>query len=157
MPIVAMIEVHRSLRTFGFCKKIWNLDTIDRDAKKKFVLYLQVFCYSLSVLEICSTHLTLQCYICLYHMEEHNNKAIPVTFVKTLLGQNERWKNIDKTSTKLFLVPSWIYDIVNKIQKFLRTSRAQIITTNGINFLMARPFEPFKCSKSTETKGLTEL
>ena len=33
-----------------------------------------------------------------------------------------------------------ISEIFYKIQKFLRTSWAPIITTNGINFLMARPF-----------------
>ena len=32
-----------------------------------------------------------------------------------------------------------ILDVVYKIQKFLRTSGAPIITTNGINFLMAGP------------------
>ena len=35
-----------------------------------------------------------------------------------------------------------ISDVFYKIQKFLRTSWAPIITTNGINFLMAGPVVP---------------
>ena len=34
-----------------------------------------------------------------------------------------------------------ISDIIYKNQKFLRTSWAPIITTNGINFLMSGPFK----------------
>ena len=36
-----------------------------------------------------------------------------------------------------------ISDIFYKIQKFRRTSLAPIITSNGINFLMAGPFHKF--------------
>jgi hypothetical protein len=36
-----------------------------------------------------------------------------------------------------------ISDIFYKIKKFLRTSWAPIITTNGINFLMAGPLSNF--------------
>ena len=53
----------------------------------------------------------------------------------------------EKTSTNKAQYFFWfqvgdikILDIVYKIQKFLRTSWAPIITTNGINFLMAGPF-----------------
>ena len=49
-------------------------------------------------------------------------------------------KNIYKQRTSFcFGFKSEISDIFYKIQKFLRTSWAQIITTNGINFLMAGP------------------
>ena len=94
--------------------------------ENKFVLYLQVFCYSFSVLKICSTQLILQGYICIFHMEKHNNKAISVTFVETLLTQNNRW---------FLVLDIRISGIFYKIQK----AWAQIITTNGINFLIARP------------------
>ena len=54
-------------------------------------------------------------------------------------------KNIYKQSTIFFF---WfqvrdikISDKFYKIQKFLRTSFAPIITTNGINFLMAGPLD----------------
>ena len=52
-------------------------------------------------------------------------------------------KNIYKPSTKfLFVVgDNKISDIFYQIQKFLRTSWAPIITTNGISFLMAKPFQ----------------
>jgi hypothetical protein len=44
-----------------------------------------------------------------------------------------------------------ISDIFYKIQKFLRTSWAPIITTNGINFLIARPLITEQCCQ-TETQ-----
>ena len=58
---------------------------------------------------VCSTHLTLQGYICLFHMEKHNNKAISVTFVEKLLEQNDRLRNIGKPGTTIFwfLVGDW--------------------------------------------------
>ena len=52
----------------------------------------------------------------------------------------------DKTSTNKAQYFFWfqvgdfkISDIFYKIQKFLRTSWAPVITTNGISFLMAGP------------------
>jgi hypothetical protein len=40
-----------------------------------------------------------------------------------------------------------ISDIFYQIQKFLKASRASIITTNGINFLMAGPFTALYCTR----------
>ena len=78
-------------------------------------------------------------------MNKHKDMVRPVTFVEKC--QDEMVT--EKTFTKKAPIFFWfqvgdikISDIFYKIQKFLRPSCAPIITTNGINFLMAGPL-PF--------------
>ena len=73
------------------------------------VLYLHVFSDSMISLEIFSTHLTLICFKCLFHMKEHFYEVICVMFVERSSSLNGTRKNINKKSTYIILVPSQRY------------------------------------------------
>ena len=84
-------------------------------------------------------------------MNEHKDMVRPVTFVGKFQDEMVTEKNIYKNSTTFFWFQVGdikISDIFYKIQKFLRTSWAPIITTIGINFLMAGPLSSYCCCQN---------
>ena len=58
--------------------------------QKQIVLFLRVFCDTRFFLEIFTTHLTMQCFKCLFNMNDHIDQVGCVTFVETF----EEEKNI---------------------------------------------------------------
>ena len=78
-------------------------------------------------------------------MNKHKDMVTNVTFVEHFQDEMVTEKNINKKSTTFFfwfqVGDNKISEICYNIQNFLRTSWAPIITTNGINFLIAGPLE----------------
>ena len=80
-------------------------------------------------------------------MNKHKDMVRIVTFVEKFQDEMVNEKTFTKKAQPFFWFQVGdikISDIFYKIQKFLRTSWAPIITTNGINFLMAGPLQASK-------------
>ena len=104
------------------------------------VLYLHVFCNSMLSLEIFSTHLTLICFKCLFHIKKHLYQVIPVTFVESSSRLNGTWKKTFSIKAhKLFWFPvkdNQISDNFYKILNFLITSWASLFTHKDLLHLI---------------------
>ena len=74
-------------------------------------------------------------------MNKHKDVIRPVKFVEKFQDEMVTEKTFTKKAHNIFgfqVGDIKISDIFYKIQKFLRTAWAPIITTNGINFLNGR-------------------
>ena len=81
-------------------------------------------------------------------MNKHKDMVRNVTFVEKFQYEMVTEKTFTKKAQHSFWFQVGdikISDILYKIQKFIRSSWAPIITTNGINFLMAGPFQIHSC------------
>ena len=90
--------------SFGFSKMFWKLLYLCLGTKKNHVLFLQVFRFSQFSLEIPSTHLTMHCHKCLFHMNNHINQVVSGMIVERTSRPICTSKNIEKKSTWVFLV-----------------------------------------------------
>ena len=97
--LCVIIEAHNVLRNFCILKKMSGILTSSIGNQNMLVLFLLVFCDSMFSIEIFSTHLTLICFKCLFHMKKHLYEAIPVTFVERSSRLKGTWKNICNKST----------------------------------------------------------
>ena len=89
MRQAAIDEDHDAPSKFGFykmCLKSWYLQL---ETKKKYVLFLKVFRDFLFFLEIFTTLLTMQCPKCLFHIDNHIDQIMCVTFVEKV----PRWNS----------------------------------------------------------------
>ena len=103
--------------SFGFCKISPNCWYLLLESKKVF--FLQVFHNSSFLLEKLSTHLTMHCLKCLFHIINHIDLVGTVTFVERISWQNCTPENIGNKGTCFFqfLVGDFnILDRFNKIQ-----------------------------------------
>ena len=58
--------------------------------------FFQVFCDTLFSLDIFTTHLTMQCYKCHFHLDNHIDQVDSVTFVETISRRNSTSENNSK-------------------------------------------------------------
>jgi hypothetical protein len=138
---------------FGFCKiglKSWNFRL---ETKTKWcALFVNVFACTIS-----SWNFFHKCdsssHILVFIHGEKTLRALQCQIFGTYFKKDRRiTKHLQKSWTFLWFPVKDINisDIFYQIQKFLRASWASIITTNDINFLMARPLN------STKTREVEE-
>ena len=133
------------LWTFWFCKiclKSWYLRL---ETKKKYcALFVDVFSCTISSWNF-SHKYDISNHILVFIHVKKTFRALQCQKFGTYFKKN--WgitKHLQKKAWSFLLCPVKdinISDIFYKIQKFLAASWASIITTNGINFLMAGPLD----------------
>ena len=118
--MVTINEVHDVLRYFLILLKETGI--LISLTKNRF--FLKCFTIQLFVVEIFSTHLTIQCFQYLLHMGKHIDEARTAMFVEKIEVEKVYQKHFQKAQTLFgFSVQDIkIQDIFYKIQKFLRRS-----------------------------------
>ena len=102
-----------------------------------------MFSYVKFCLEIHSTHLTMPCLKCLFHMENHIELASIVIFVERISRQTVTWENIWKKVTWLFLVCS------RRFQHFRHLAKNTNIFWHPVN--QPPSWWPAACSSQSST------
>ena len=84
-----------------FIKDVWNVKISGKEQKKSKWFFANVLWF-LFFLEIFSTLLTLLCFNCLFHMNNHIDKIVHVMFVEIVSWWNVISENIRKKAPHFF-------------------------------------------------------
>ena len=131
--------------TFGFCKICLTSWYLQLETKKKLCFFCTCFFsyhFILKFFHKCDS----SNYILVFIHVKKTSWALQCQMCGTYFKKN--WRITEHLQKKKAWTFSWypvedinISDIFYQIQNFLRASWASIITTNGINFLMAGPLK----------------
>ena len=83
------------LGSFGSYEDIWYLDIFTWKTKKCCEFFLQVYQEYLFFLEISTTHLTMQCFKCIFNVDNLIDQVVVVKFVETVSSWNSTSKTFE--------------------------------------------------------------
>ena len=128
-----------------FVKEAWNIEISKQEPKKKSsAFFVGVWLFSF-LFVIFSTHFTLHCLKCLFHLNNHIDKVENVMFVEKVLIWNMTSENISKKTLNLFRFQVGDINISNDIKKSKSLSNGQFFQLALLILYFPNSLCPLSC------------